>query len=58
MEERWLTVNDICKYLNVSNETDYNWVKQRNMLPGHRGGCRWCLGMGSRLRRSGQSEKG
>lgn len=58
MEERWLTVNDICKYLNVSNETDYNWIEQRNMLPGHRGGCRWYLGMGSLLRCSGQSEKG
>lgn len=40
MEERWLTVDDICKYLNVSNETVYKWIEQRN-LPGHRVGRRW-----------------
>lgn len=40
MEERWLTVDDICKYLNVSNETVYKWIEQRNM-PGHRVGRRW-----------------
>ncbi len=40
MEERWLTVDDICKYLNVSNETIYKWIEQRGM-PGHRVGRRW-----------------
>lgn len=40
MEERWLTVDDICKYLNVRNETVYKWIEQRNM-PGHRVGRRW-----------------
>jgi excisionase family DNA binding protein len=40
MEERWLTVDDICKYLNVSNETVYKWIDQWAM-PGHRVGRRW-----------------
>lgn len=40
MEERWLTVDDICKYLNVSNETAYKWIELRGM-PGHRVGRRW-----------------
>ncbi len=40
MDERWLTVDDICKYLNVSNETVYKWIEQRAM-PGHRVGRRW-----------------
>lgn len=40
MNERWLTVDDICKYLNVSNETVYKWIEQRAM-PGHRVGRRW-----------------
>ncbi|MBW2369175.1 MAG: helix-turn-helix domain-containing protein [Deltaproteobacteria bacterium] len=40
MEDRWLTVDDICKYLNVSNETVYKWIEQRGM-PGHRVGRRW-----------------
>ena len=40
MEERWLKVDDICKYLNVSNETIYKWIEQRGM-PGHKVGRRW-----------------
>lgn len=40
MDERWLTVDDICKYLNLSNETIYKWIEQRDM-PGHRVGRRW-----------------
>ena len=40
MEDRWLTVDDIFKYLNASNETVYKWIEQRAM-PGHRVGRRW-----------------
>ncbi len=40
MDERWLTVDDICTYLNVSNETVYKWIEFRDM-PGHRVGRRW-----------------
>ena len=40
MDERWLTVDEICKYLSVSNETVYKWIEQRDM-PGHRIGRRW-----------------
>ena len=40
MEDRWLTVDDIRKYLNVTKETIYKWIDQRGM-PGHRVGRRW-----------------
>ncbi|HQS65933.1 MAG TPA: helix-turn-helix domain-containing protein [Sulfuricurvum sp.] len=40
MEDRWLTVDDICKYLNVSNDTVYKWIEQKNM-PAQKVGRRW-----------------
>lgn len=40
IDERWLTVDDICKYMSVTNETVYKWIEQRGM-PGHRIGRRW-----------------
>jgi len=40
MEARWLTVADICKYLNVSNDTIYKWIEKSGM-PGHKVGRRW-----------------
>jgi len=40
MDERWLTVDDICTYLSVSNDTVYKWIEQRRM-PAHRVGRRW-----------------
>ena len=40
MEDRWFTVEDICKYLKVRNEKVYKWIEQREM-PGHRVGRRW-----------------
>ena len=40
MKERWLTVEEICIYLSVTNETIYKWIEQRGM-PGHRVGRRW-----------------
>ena len=40
MEERWLTVGDISKYLNISNETIYKWIEKREM-PAHKVGRRW-----------------
>jgi len=40
MEDRWLKVSEICEYLNVTKETVYKWIEQRDM-PGHRVGRRW-----------------
>ena len=39
-DNQWLTVDEICKYLNVTNETIYKWIETRHM-PGHRVGRRW-----------------
>lgn len=40
MDDKWLTVEEIRHYLNVSKETIYRWVEQKSM-PGHRVGRRW-----------------
>ena len=38
--EKWLTVNEICEYLQISNETIYGWIEKSDM-PAHRVGKRW-----------------
>ena len=40
MDDRWMTVEEIRVYLNVSKETVYRWIEQ-NSMPGHRVGRRW-----------------
>lgn len=31
MEDRWLSVGDICTYLGVSNDTVYRWIEKHAM---------------------------
>ncbi len=40
IDNSWITVEEICKYLKVSNETVYRWIDKQNM-PAHRVGRRW-----------------
>ncbi|WP_367174916.1 helix-turn-helix domain-containing protein [uncultured Desulfovibrio sp.] len=40
LDDRWLTVEEICAYLSVTNETVYKWIEHQQM-PGHRVGRRW-----------------
>jgi excisionase family DNA binding protein len=40
MEDRWLSISEICKYLGVSNDTVYKWIGKREM-PAHRMGRLW-----------------
>jgi len=40
MEDRWLSVGDICTYLGVSNDTVYRWIEKQDM-PAHRVGRLW-----------------
>lgn len=40
MEDRWLSVGDVCTYLGVSNDTVYRWIEKRDM-PAHRVGRLW-----------------
>jgi excisionase family DNA binding protein len=40
MEDRWLSITEICKYLGVSNDTVYKWIDKHNM-PAHRMGRLW-----------------
>lgn len=39
-ENRWLSVDEICKYLGVSNDTIYKWIKEKGM-PANRVGRLW-----------------
>ena len=39
-EEKWLTVEEICTYLQVGKDTIYKWIDRRDM-PAHRVGRRW-----------------
>ena len=39
-EDRWLSVEEICQYLGVSNDTVYRWIDKRSM-PAHRVGRPW-----------------
>lgn len=39
-DEKWLTVEEICDYVQVSKDTIYKWIERRNM-PAHRVGRRW-----------------
>jgi len=42
MEDRWLSINEICKYLGISNDTVYRWI-DRHSMPAHRMGRLWKL---------------
>jgi len=40
INDRWLSVDEICKYLGVSSDTVYRWIDKHNM-PAHRMGRLW-----------------
>nr|WP_281791816.1 helix-turn-helix domain-containing protein [Desulforhabdus amnigena] len=40
MEDRWLSITEICKYLGVSNDTIYKWIDKHGM-PAYRMGRLW-----------------
>lgn len=40
IKDRWLSINDICNYLGVSNDTVYKWISKHEM-PAHRMGRLW-----------------
>lgn len=40
MEDRWLSVDQICKHLGVSSDTVYRWIDRFDM-PAHRMGRLW-----------------
>lgn len=40
IEDRWLSVEEICKYLGVSKDTVYRWIDKHGM-PAHRMGRLW-----------------
>lgn len=40
IEDRWLSISEICKHLGVSNDTVYKWIDKHEM-PAHRMGRLW-----------------
>jgi excisionase family DNA binding protein len=42
MEDRWLSVDEIGKYLGISSDTVYRWIDKHDM-PAHRMGRLWKL---------------
>jgi len=40
MDDRWLSVDEIAKYLGIAKDTVYTWVTSRGM-PGHKVGRFW-----------------
>ena len=40
MEDHWLSITEICKHLEVSNDTVYKWIDKHGM-PAHRMGRLW-----------------
>jgi excisionase family DNA binding protein len=40
MDDRWLSVDEICEYLGVSRDTVYAWITSKNM-PAQRVGRLW-----------------
>jgi excisionase family DNA binding protein len=40
MEDRWLSVQEIVKYLGISTDTAYRWIDKQAM-PAHRMGRLW-----------------
>jgi excisionase family DNA binding protein len=40
MDDRWLSVDEICAYLGVSRDTVYKWIDTKDM-PAHRVGRLW-----------------
>ena len=40
IDDRWLSVDEICKHLGVSNDTVYKWI-DRHEMSAHRMGRLW-----------------
>ncbi len=40
MEDKWLTVNEICEYLHTTRDTVYKWIEQKQM-PANKVGRKW-----------------
>ena len=40
LEDRWLSITEICKHLGVSSDTVYKWI-DRYAMPAHRMGRLW-----------------
>ncbi len=42
MEDRWLSISEICKLLGVCNDAVYKWIDKHGM-PAHHMGRRWII---------------
>jgi excisionase family DNA binding protein len=59
MDDRWLSVDDICIHLGISRDTVYKWIDRKGM-PAHRVGRLWKFmkaEVDEWVRRGGANEK-
>lgn len=40
LQDRWLSVDEICQHLGVSSDTVYRWI-DRSEMPAHKMGRKW-----------------
>lgn len=40
IEDRWLSMSEICKHLGISSDTAYKWIEKKGM-PAHKIGRLW-----------------
>lgn len=40
IEDRWLSISEICKHLGISSDTVYKWIEKKGM-PAHKIGRLW-----------------
>ena len=40
IEDRWLSIPEICKHLGISSDTVYKWIEKKGM-PAHKIGRLW-----------------
>lgn len=40
LQDRWLSVEEMCQYLGVSSDTVYRWI-DRSEMPAHKMGRKW-----------------
>lgn len=40
IDDRWLSISEICKHLGISSDTIYKWIEKKG-LPAHKVGRLW-----------------
>ena len=41
LNDRWIGIEELAKYIGVSKDTIRNWIKKESKIPAHRIGKKW-----------------